>query len=439
MVHKRFILDLNKKRLFSLLTFALSLFLCTSTSSTLQGLVGKYPTTPSIHGERTLFTSKVEMLASWYASSMPLEERISQLIISGIDGKEELLYEKLDSLPPPGSFLFFAYNIADTPTQVMQFTDKIYKYYTSERNSLAPLLFLDHEGGQVNRLRNVASPLPSAEAIASTVDVSIARNWYALSGRQLNALGFHINLAPIVESYNESNKIFLDTRSYGTAFQVQNYTRQAIQGYKDAGVAVTIKHFPGNTDDDPHYTLPTLQVNKTQLFSEYVYPFRMSLFENPEAILLSHVITPVLDPLFPACLSKKTVTGILRNDFKFKGLIVSDDLYMGALSKSGFTPEEAVIAAIDAGVTMIMLSAKDSSSARQSIAQKAISDPAFMYKINQAVTKVIAFKCDQGLLDTSSNIIKNSPLNSIEERISAFQDAYTKGYNVYNDYFGNGG
>ena len=227
---------------------------------------------------------------------------------------------------------------------------------------------------------------------------SIAQSYeiYREQALQMQSMGFHMNLAPVIEVCTPDNEDFLDGRSFGSFEQVLNYGRACVTAYENNQIATVVKHFPGNTNTDPHTGLPEIKLSEADL-KESVRSFEEILKYNPSAILMSHARTSAIDPGVPACLSKVWVTDILRNTYKYQGIIFSDDIFMGALADNGFPPEKAALMAIDAGVDCIMISEKRFGKAARVIYKKAQEDSDFAKKIDQALLRILEYKEKAGL------------------------------------------
>lgn len=341
-----------------------------------------------------------------YVATMPLDQKIAQLFIENLEGCTTFRsYETVGSMTGTddqtplvaGGYLFFSYNIAETHQQMQNYIQSI-RDYCSQYNIIQPYLSVDQEGGWVNRLKKLNPPLPSNENVAATYDTAAAYRLYSEQAASMKNLGFDMNLAPVVEVCTDDNKDFLDGRSFGNISQVLRYGSVCINGYENNGIATVLKHFPGNTNTDPHTGLPEITLTKEELMAS-IAPFKEFVKLNPAAILMSHARTTAIDQGVPACLSKVWVTDILRNEFGYDGLIFSDDIFMGALADNGYPPELAAIRAVDAGIDCIMISEKRFAKAGKVLYQKAKEDDAFEDKINKAVKRILNYKIKAGLFD----------------------------------------
>ena len=348
-----------------------------------------------------------------FVQSLDPVQRYSQLFLVNLEGSRS--FSPVESfqwgdLPEeallPGGYLFFSYNIAETPAQVAEFTASI-QSWSQQRGMVPPLLAVDQEGGMVNRLRSVTSPLPSARQVAQTLTASQAQSLYAAQATQMGVLGFQMNLAPVAEAESQHNSTFLDSRSFGGLGTMEEFAGAAIKGFQSQGLMAVAKHFPGNTNDDPHSGLPEIALEQQELERFYLEPFRRVLQESdPWAVLMSHAristsgttASPEQDSETPACLSHFWVTEVLRQRFGYGGLILSDDIFMAALEKNGFPPNKAVMLALEAGVDVIMLSEKRFGSVLRLILDRSQSEPEFAALLDRAVERVVAAKVQAGLL-----------------------------------------
>jgi beta-N-acetylhexosaminidase len=335
---------------------------------------------------------------------MTLDEKAAQVLMTGIDGK--------DAFPSwgyahfrgcvPGAVLLFRHNVASSEDDMRRFILDCDRAFLALGSPTPPLFAIDAEGGEVYRTRGITSPLPSAAAVAGSLTPERAEALYRALGAQFAIIGLDLNLAPVAETLTDGNGSFLGTRAYsGDPAKVALYARAAVSGFQSGGVACAIKHFPGNGIGDPHRGLPRLEASKTEFERSYVAPFRKALEAKPQAVLVSHVIVAPVDPDRPFCLSPKGVTGLLRNDVGFKGLVITDDVAMSALSESGYSPSEAAVAALSAGCDMVMVSDPDIRSLARAIAVEAARDPKFGKRLDESVERILLVKARVGSLPTA--------------------------------------
>ena len=395
--------------------------------------------------EETIVSAKNAAISE-YVSSLSDEVKISQLFLVNIEGNQKYsavektgsLYGKAGEGNPlvPGGVLLFSYNISKDPLETFEYIKSIHDFYVENQN-LPPYVAVDQEGGDVNRLRGLTGVLWSQKKVAESFSLEGASALYSAQARQMRNLGFHMNLAPVIEVLTEKNKNFLDTRSFGNLESVLSYGETALKSYEENGIAVVLKHFPGNSNADPHLGLPKIEYS-TGEWDSYFKPFEV-LLPKSTAMLMSHaIVLPEENPpqgenfrenlKRPACFSSYWIQEVAKNQFGFTGLVFSDDIFMGALAKNGYPPEKAALEAIKAGVDVIMLSEKRFGGVAGILLSKAKEDPEFAKEINRAVENVIRYKIKAGILEMIEmddgageySELKDSPFQKNDEKIPSF-------------------
>ena len=216
------------------------------------------------------------------------------------------------------------------------------------------LLAIDMEGGGVWRT-NFLPYAPSAMSLGAANDPTLARAIGALVGRGLRALGVNWNFAPVLDVNNNPANPVISDRSFGeNPKRVAELGLAWAQGLMQAGVAACAKHFPGHGDThlDSHLALPTVSRNLEGLEEYELVPFRAAVATNLPSIMTAHIIYPAIDPEFPATLSQKILTGLLRQRAGYAGVIVTDSMGMDAIDKN-YGRGQAAILSILAGADMI--------------------------------------------------------------------------------------
>lgn len=351
-------------------------------------------------------------------------QKISQLFLVNIEGKKTYRsVEFLEDGTPvvPGGVLLFSYNIGDTPEELMSYNDSIMNYCI-ENGITCPYIAVDQEGGEVNRLGAITSVLRSCKRLSDNYSPDEAEIIYGLQAEQMRLLGIHMNLAPVAEPQIDYNRDFLSRRSFGSAPRTMVYATKCVRAYENKNVATVVKHFPGNSNTDPHLGLPVISLPQKDFDSNFILPFAFVLNGgNPTCVLMSHAIVEGYGEKTPACLSSFWIEEMLRNRIGYEGLVISDDIFMSALADNGYPPEKAVVQAIEAGVDVLMLSEKKFLQAAYVLMEECSRRPDFKKKVDVAVKRVLAFKDRQGLLEG------NREVKSIDDRMAAFRKAYKVG------------
>ncbi|HZK19905.1 MAG TPA: glycoside hydrolase family 3 N-terminal domain-containing protein [Treponemataceae bacterium] len=389
-----------------------------------------------------------EKAISIFIDNLSLEQQISQLFLVCIEGTavdpctgENNSGGENCGHVPAGGYIIFRHNCTDSAEQVISMLGNIRTYYDSQ-NQIQPYFAIDHEGGPVNRLSYLASPLPSQNTIATYLNVNLAKEIYTYAAMQLSALGIQVNFAPVVEAVTDTNIDFLGLRTYGNSEKTIEYSKIAINAYKNQGVFCVTKHFPGNTATDPHKGLPVLSISLNELNTAYIEPFNI-VFENDVfGVLMSHTLVPELDTKHPVCLSQRAVS-YLRAYTGFSGLVFSDDLLMGALKESGYEPKDALLRSISAGVQVLMVLQPSYKTFFSDIKDTMKLDPIFTAKVKAAVKANIQAKIKMGLLtyeqgENGNYVVVTTALEKIydfERQKKAFEDSKAKGDWLYGQYF----
>ena len=222
----------------------------------------------------------------------------------------------------------------------------------------APLLVgVDQEGGRVTRLPAPFLSPPSAATLGLADDPALTKALARAVGRELCTTGFTWNLAPVLDvCTNPANPVIGDRAFSHDPDQVARQGVAAIRGLTDAGVLATAKHFPGHGDTiaDSHRTLPESLQSRSRWRAVEFIPFQHAIRAAVPLVLVAHLSCPALDPASPTSLSRPVITGILREELGFDGVVVSDDLEMSAIADR-FELGEAAVRFLEAGGDLVLI------------------------------------------------------------------------------------
>ncbi|HEY0463943.1 MAG TPA: beta-N-acetylhexosaminidase, partial [Polyangiaceae bacterium] len=282
--------------------------------------------------------------------TLELETRAARLFTVGFHGKT--VSDDLSRLLSRGvgGVIFFSRNVGE-PAEVAETTNAI-KRHAGRPISLA----LDQEGGKVARLRRGFSELPPMRALGETGSAALAREVGALIGRELRAVGFDMNYAPVLDVDTNPNNPVIGSRSFGRTPELVSELGVALaEGLESAGIAACGKHFPGHGDthQDSHLELPRLAHSLERLEQVELKPFAAAVAAGIPALMTAHVIFEPLDPVYPATMSRAVLHGLLREKLRYEGLIVTDDLEMRAIADH-YGVEEIVERGLAAGVDQFL-------------------------------------------------------------------------------------
>lgn len=261
--------------------------------------------------------------------SMSQTEKLGQMVMIGIQGikvDDDSLY--MLNQYHMGGVILFDRNM-ESPEQVKQLTSDL----QAQSNEKVPLFIgIDEEGGDVVRMAEKLTPPPSQKEIGSTGDIEQAKTWAIKTAKSLKDMGINVNFAPVADVGSN------DKRSYSTdANTVIDFVRAATEGYQQENIIYSLKHFPGigKGKVDSHVDSSSIDVTKEILMAEDILPFKTIIDENDPNdyfILVSHLKYSALDEEYPASLSSKIMTDLLRNELGYKGIIITDDMEMGAVA-----------------------------------------------------------------------------------------------------------
>src|SRR5918999_4205996 len=301
--------------------------------------------------------------------SLPLEHQIGQLLFIGLPGPEldaeaRALLEEVR----PGGVIIFGRNVA-APEQLRGLLDGV-----RETLRVEPLLGIDQEGGLVDRLRKICTPMPAARVIRQHGDLAGARAHGRITGEVLRLLGFNLNFAPVMSIMTEDRDLLsngLYSRSFGRSpGEVLGYTMVYLRGLQGAGCLGCAKHFPGigAGEVDTHEEMAVIHLTHDDLSAQDLAPY-IELFQREDnmvrAVMVSHGGFPKVDlrrgtaggRLVPASINPGIVTKLLREELGYTGLVVTDDLEMGAIARH-YEIEETVRLAVEAGEDMLLICAR---------------------------------------------------------------------------------
>lgn len=323
--------------------------------------------------------------------NMTLEEKIAQmLIIYYTSSIYDATLSNTIKTYNPGGFILFSENISGH-NQLLNFINKM-----QEDSKIPMFISIDQEGGLVQRLYPKAdievSLIPAMSEVGKSGNPDEAYNIGKLIGKDLNKYGINVNFAPVIDVVSNEES-FVSNRSFGNEVDlVSDMGIEIARGLREENVIPVFKHFPnhGAVIADSHYDLPVLNKSLEELKDHDFIPFKNAIKNNAEIIMIGHISVPQLDENTPASLSKVIITDILRNQLGFNGLVITDALNMGALTKN-YSQEEILINTINAGVDLLLM--PGSSKQTISIIKNAIETGKIKEEqINNSVKRILKLK-----------------------------------------------
>lgn len=304
---------------------------------------------------------------------MTTAEKIGQLILVGIEGttasEQTRKFIEDDHV---GGFIFYKDNIKTSRQSLALFNQ------LKEDNAVNPVplfLSLDEEGGRVSRMPDDFSDIPSAAVIGETGQVEASEGLYRLIGKEMAGFGLNMDFAPVLDINSNPDNPVIGDRSFGNTVKgVGGMGIAAMNGLKAEGVIPVVKHFPGHGDTsvDSHLGLPVLSHDLNRLRQLELLPFQDAIREGADVVMIAHLLLPKLDPKAPASFSEAIIHDLLRTELNFQGVVISDDLTMGAITQH-YEIEEAAVRFIRAGGNIALVG----------------HDPAKQEAVIQAITRAV--------------------------------------------------
>src|SRR5881296_337935 len=280
-------------------------------------------------------------------------DSLGQLIMIGVPGKElDAETAQLFRRVQPGAFILFGRNL-ENAAQLRKLIDDL-----RDMSEIEPIITVDQEGGRVSRLRRIGSEPPNAQQLREKDDINLIRRHGDITGRLLRLFGFNLDLCPVLDiSFDDDADNSLRGRCYGkTVEQVVRNAAAFNEAMRGQGIASCGKHFPGYSAAgfDAHYQLPRIDRTREELDQNELAVFRQFV-NDVDSMMICHGWYPCFEPeKTPATLSRRIITDLLRNELGFNGLIMTDDLDMGAIL-TGYTLEDTIRLAVMAGNDLVMI------------------------------------------------------------------------------------
>ncbi len=274
-----------------------------------------------------------------------------QLIITGFNGvilsdNEKEFLENEDI----GGVILFSKNY-ESPAQLAELVNSIQNL----RREYPLIISVDHEGGRVIRFKRHFTQFPAMREMSKLHSPKICYHIHKIMAEELSACGVNLNFSPVCDILTNQNNKVIGDRAFGEdADTVSKYISSAIRGFQTNGLLACAKHFPGHgsSTKDSHFDLPIIKTSLDQLKDREFIPFIKAIKSRVEFVMMAHIIVDEIDSKLPCSLSKKAHE-ILRNEFKYSKIIVSDDMQMKAITDHYSTPEAALMA-LKAGTDMLV-------------------------------------------------------------------------------------
>ncbi len=345
---------------------------------------------------------EIEQQAQTILDTLSLEQKIGQMFMVGFGGTS-IPSSLVNAISQYyfGNFIYFGPNVADD-SLVPKLSSDIQNVVV-QKTGVPAFISMDQEGGMVVRFANNATHFIGNMGLVAAGRSDNAYLVGKFSGQELRHYGVNFNLAPVLDVNNNPNNPVIGIRSYSDdPSVVAEYGTMMINGLRAGQVMASAKHFPGHGDTsvDSHYGLPQISHSMEHLRANELYPFQQAIDNGIDAIMSAHILFPAIDSVYPATLSKKVITDLLRNDMGFDGVVITDSMNMDAISKN-FGVVDAAVLAVNAGVDMLLYgeSTTLSVSAYQGVLSAVNSGTISQERIDEAVLRILKKKIKYQLVE----------------------------------------
>lgn len=349
-------------------------------------------------------------------NNMTLDEKIGQMITIFYNSQEmnDTLKKAIEEVKP-GGFILFGNNIT-TYEKTLKFVKDI-----KSLSKIPMFISIDEEGGNVQRLLQLKdydiTDIPYMYDLGQKNDLDLTYKVAKVIAEELRVFGINMDFAPVIDvNSNKDNKV-IGKRSFGSSQEiVSSHGQKLAQGLMENGIIPVFKHFPGhgNTATDSHYDLPVIKKTKEELLKSDLIPFVDVINNNAKVIMIGHLAIPgIVNDNTPASLSKELVTNFLKKELNYNGLVVTDALNMGALTKY-YSQDEICGKAVIAGVDILLMpssSRKCLASVQNEIKNGNITEE----QINESVKKILKLKYEN-IVDNYDNYLTVDYLNNEEHK-----------------------
>lgn len=356
---------------------------------------------------------------------MTAGEKVGQMVVVGLDGYTvDENARKMVTDYNVGGFIILGENVKNS-SQLLGLVNNLKSL--NSKNSTPLFIAVDGEGGNISRMPTEFHRIPTNRVIGNTGNYEFAFEIGRVVAYQLKSFGFNMDLAPVMDINSNPKNPVIGDRSYGTNPDiVSRMGVKNMNGIQSENMISVLKHFPGHGDTsvDSHVGLPLVTNNLSRLESFELLPFEEGIINGADAVMTAHILLPKLDPDNPATMSKTILTNVLRNSLKFNGVIITDDMTMGAIVKN-YNIGEAAVKSINAGSDLILVCHGNENRVRviEALRKAAENGTIPMRRIDESVYRILKLKQKYGLNDT---YVKSIDVNKINNDINTVLNKYIR-------------
>ncbi len=390
----------------------------------------------SLQAQDTPSSQDVEAILA----SMSLEHKVGQLFMVTLHGSAltEVGAQHLRQWQP-GGVVLFGENVG-TPAAVTRLTNG-YQSTITEAGGVPLLVSIDQEGGVVTRLTDGFTMFPTPILIGAA-GAEMAYRVGQASAEELSAVGINMNLAPVADLETYKDNPIISRRAWGSDGEIAGEALAAfIRGSQSLNVLTTAKHFPGHgeTRQDSHGELPVLNLTRERLETVEFVPFERAIEAGVAAVMVAHIDYPALDPqpLMPASLSQPIITGVLREQLGFNGLIMTDALDMNAVDMN-YNFYDAVVMSLQAGTDLLAMGPSIGPNVFEAAMQRVVDEVRAgnipEARIDESVRRILETKQRFGILDWQPlDPATAAERVNLEAHAQLFEELYQAGVTVAYD------
>lgn len=342
-------------------------------------------------------------------STMTLEEKVGQMMFYGVNGTnvDDKVVNLFEDQHAGGIILYGHRNFwGSSLDNNVKYVNSIKK--ANRQNSDIPLFIgFDEEGGSMSQLPQELMRTPSKGELGNTNDSSLATGIGAGTAKKLKLLGINTDFGTVLDINTNKNNPIIGVRSYGsTQEKVTEFGINELKAIQNEGVIPTVKHFPGHgdTEVDSHLGLPSLNHDLNRLKSTELVPFQTAINNGVDMVMTAHIMLPQIDKEYPATMSKKILTDLLRDEMGYKGVIITDDLEMQAISKN-WDLGEAAIKSVEAGADILLVchTIENQQKVYNALVQGVNDGKIDENRIDESVRRILRLKYQYKLSDKANN------------------------------------
>lgn len=349
---------------------------------------------------------------------MTLEEKLGQMVLVGLDGIEpdqearHMLKDK-----HVGGFILFRHNI-ENATQMLSLLNALKN--ANPDPDIPLFLAVDEEGGKVGRMPEELAKMPSSARVAREDRPELSYAVGNVIGEAIKAFGLNMNFAPVLDINSNPQNPVIGSRAFGSDLEtVKTHGIQVMKGLRSQHVIPVVKHFPGHGDTavDSHLGLPVVKHDLERLERFELLPFAEAIQSGADAVMVGHILLEQVDARYPASLSPAVIDGLLRQKLGFGGVVITDDMTMGAITEH-YPMGEAAVLSVLAGSDIVLVchTPERRKEVVEALREAAEKRTLTEERIDRSVYRILSLKMKYGL---SGNSIDNVDIKGINRKIQA--------------------